>query len=448
MSLFCFGISHRSAPISLLEKVAFSPPQMEQFLVDASNRAELQELTGLSTCNRTEFYGVGADAEVAARRLLELIAENRQGVSIEDLLPHLFLHRDDVAATHLFRVAAGVDSLVVGEAQILGQIRRAFELSNRLGTSGELLQCLLTRAISFGRRVRVDTGIGRGNISMASVACHIAQDVMGDLSTKKLLLLGAGETAMLAGRHFVKEGIGELFVLSRTQENARAMAAELGGKDIPIDHFQSAIEMADIMVCAVGATHYIVTQEGLANIMSRRPNRAQLIVDLSMPRNIDPACAQVPGVTLYAIENLEDIAAENRRQREAEIACVEQLITKETLRFLDWQQSSSQNKLISAFRRQTDEIRRQRIDRFCNHLPAEDLEQIERFTDSLLRAVFHDVTVFVRDLNLETEEGRRDYETVRRMFNLHPATMDFGADELVGPMERPARKTASTAAGV
>ena len=419
MSLAVFGLNHQSAPLPVLERVAFSPTRMEECLQYLRSQREFSEIAGLSTCNRTEFYFVSTDLPAAQSRLVEAMTRCHQCDDLsQQIYGYTYSHRNERAANHLFRVAAGVDSMVVGEAQILGQIRRAYEMAASAGAIGGMLNQLMLQALTFGRRVRVETNIGRGNVSVASIAHRQALTQMPDMASKTLLVLGTGETAQIAARQFVAEGVGQLFVLNRTQESAQAMAAELGGQSLPLDRLESGLEMADVVVCAVGAPHYVVTANGVSQLMARRSERPLLLIDLSVPRNIDPDCSRVEGVQVLALKGLESIAAENKAQRLAEIGLVEELIEKETQSFVRWTQGSETGKLITAIRRQTEDIRRQQIDRYCRNLPDDQKDEIARFTDSLMRSVLHDVTKNIRTIDLDTEAGHHEFDLVCRLFNV------------------------------
>lgn len=418
MSIVCFGVSHHSAPLGLLEKLSFSNDQMAAFLGELRAAGQIGEVAGLSTCNRTEFYLASRDHQGARRALLERLTAARRGSSLEELQEFSYTHRNEPAVGHLLRVAAGVDSLIVGEAQILGQLRRSYELALNAGSIGGMLNSLLLRALGFGRRVRLETGIGRGSVSFGSIALRLASAQFADLSTRRLLVMGAGETAQLAARAFVKEGIGGLGILNRTVESAREFAGELGGEALSMEQMESAIESADVIVCAVGAPHYIMTADGLRRIVVRRASRPLLVIDLSMPRNVEPAAAEVPGVVLHSLESLEMIAEENRQQRQSEVALVEIMIASETADFMRSAQSSCAGKLATAIRRRAEEARRARLERYCRDLPEAERERIARFSDSLLRSVLHDVTLNIRSIDVDSESGARDFETLCRLFNV------------------------------
>lgn len=426
MKLVCFGVNYQTAPVDLLEQVSLSPSRMEGILAELGNDHAIGEVAGLSTCNRTEFYMAADDVEAACDAAWRHLARAADATRLDSLRAAFYEHLDGEAVEHLFRVSAGIDSLVIGEAQILGQLRRAFEMARTLGTSGENLDLLLERAIRFGRRVRTETAIGRGNVSVASVACRIAAERCGCLGQKELLLMGAGETAQLAGRQFASEGVGRLRVLNRTPEKAQAMAGELGGEAVPIDQLQSAIASADVVVCAVGAPHVIITRQGLAATMDGRPGRPLLLIDLSMPRNIDPAAATLDGVTLYAIDSLQEIVEGNRSIRQKEIHAVDKLVGRETRNYLEWRASSLQNQVVTRIRRQVSDIHKRALARYCRQLDSCARDQVERLSDSVLRAALHNVTQSIRNLDLDTEEGRRELEVVKRLFALEDGQLETG----------------------
>jgi glutamyl-tRNA reductase len=311
--LACIGLNHQKAPLGLLERARLGQDGMKDLAAEITREGLVDEAVGLRTCNRMEIYihvGKGPDPCDA---IMGRLMENAEPGHIDALRQAMFIHRGDAAVDHLFRVAAGIDSLIVGEAQILGQLRGAFQVAQSTGTSGETLEALLQAAINFGRRVRMETSIGRGNVSVASIACRLATGRFGDLSGKHLLLVGAGETARLAGRHFLKEKIGSITVVNRTRDNAEALALELGGTAVDGCDLASVVNTSDIVVCATSSPVPLIDREMLAS----RDGEAGhlLLIDLSMPRNIAPDAGSLRGVTLHALEDLEEVARENREQR-------------------------------------------------------------------------------------------------------------------------------------
>jgi glutamyl-tRNA reductase len=402
----------------VLEKVSLSGEQLFALLRELREEPTLREAACLSTCNRTEFYVVAEDTDAARHALLERLEAHRPHAGREGLGSYGFTHREEAAARHLFRVAAGIDSLVIGESEILGQVRRAHEVGLNAGTVRGTLNTLMQRALSFGRRVRVETNISRGNVSVASVAHRVVRSSIPNLQEKTLLVLGAGETARAAALLFRAEGIGEIYVLNRTPAHSEALAEELGGRALPIERLESGLELADVVLCAVGAPHHVITRRGLADIMARRHDRPMELIDISMPRNIDPECATLDSVSLHAIDSLEAIAAENRAQRENEIAVVEQLVEAETSQFLSAVTQSGAARLAVVIRRRNEQIRQQLLARHGRSMSEAELEKVTRFSESLLRSVFHEMATNLRSLDLDTNEGDRDFEAIRRLFNV------------------------------
>jgi glutamyl-tRNA reductase len=422
MNLLCVGLNHQSAPVELLEAVSLAGERLQDFVRGMRDVSGVREVVGLSTCNRTEFY-LAVDDSIAARTaLLNRLAEGDHcggGVAVE-IETHSYTYRGEAAARHLFRVVAGIDSLVVGESEILGQVRRAFEVGLAAGSVGGTLNLLMSRAISFGRRVRETTNISRGNVSVASIAHRLVRQTQGDLSTKTLLVIGAGETARTAARHFRDEGIGTIYILNRTAAHSEALAGELGGRTLPLERLESGIELADIVVCAVGAPHHIITFEGVCDIMARRVERPLTLVDLSMPRNVDPAASHVDDVQLFSLDTLEAIAAENRAQRQEEIALVERLVEAETADFLRRTQSAGTGLLIKALRRRVEATRKEHLAKHGGAPGTKEMERLDLFSSSLLRSVLHDLTMNIRSIETDTEEGARAFNLVRQLFNIAP----------------------------
>jgi glutamyl-tRNA reductase len=420
MSLICVGLNHQSAPMEILGGVSLTSERLSSFLGDLRRESVISEAAGLSTCNRTEFYLVTADQLAGRAVLLDRLSAIRCGGANGNLAVHSYTHRNDRAAHHLFRVAAGVDSMIVGESEILGQLRGAYETALNAGTIGGMLNSLMMRAISFGRKIRTITNIGKGNVSVASIAVRLTTQTFPELAEKKLLVIGAGETARLAAQHFVKQGVKDLCVANRTCGRAQDMLSSMPGRYIPIDRLQTAVEEADIVVCAVGAPHHIITRRGLEPVMASRAERPLLLIDLSMPRNIEKECGELQGARLIALDDLEIISQENRQQRVDEIAQVEELIEKETANFMKWTQTTETSRLVSALRRHAEAARQQHLRRYGKSMSDEARHEIERFSDSLLRSVLHDVTLNIRSIDTETEDGRRDFDHVCRLFSIDP----------------------------
>lgn len=422
MSLLCIGLNHQSAPVSVLEKASCSGETLGCLLSRLKLHPAIREIAGLSTCNRTEFFAVARELGEGREVIFDELARAGKGTA-KALKSYSYTHRNEMAARHLFRVAAGVDSLVVGEAQILGQLRKSYEMALELGTAGGMLNALMMRAISFGRKVRTTTEIGRGNVSTVSVAVNMALAEYHSLSDKVLLVIGAGEIARMVTRHLQKLEVGELLIANRTCATAEEVLMDHPGRFIPIERLQSALEEADLVVCAVGAPHHIVTKDGLAGIMPARRGRRLMLVDLSMPRNVDPKVAELENVRLIGLEHLEAVAQENKNRRKNEISQIEEMVDRETGNFMKLNHTTETGRLVLALRRQAEAVRQHHLRRYGKHFPEETREELSKFTDSLLRSILHDITVNIRDIDAEKPAGRQELELLRKLLNVEPGEL-------------------------
>ena len=417
MSVFCFGMSHRTASLAHLESFALSAEEKEGVLRSLRSHELLHESVVLSTCNRTEYYFVAEELAPAHEALLGLIRQ-AGGTITDDSLTQTYLHRGQTAVRHLYRVASGIESMIVGEREILGQLRTAFDESAEARAAGPQLTYLFTKSLSFGRRVREETNISRGNISVSSVGVNIAAKVFADLSRKTVLVVGAGETARLTVQHLRARGIGGLLVANRTHERAVEVAEAFNGDVVPFNDLAEAIARADIVVCATGSKEHLLKYDMVLPVVKRDSGRTRVFLDLSMPRNIDPKIGELDQVFTYGMDDLEDIARGNRTRRESEIQRVEELLEAEAERFRQWQHKQDAARLAGALRRRVEEIRTDHLERHGRHLEEEEMDRLNKFTDSLLRSVLHDLTKNIRSIDMESEVGMKEYELIQRLFNL------------------------------
>ncbi len=317
------GISHKTAPIGVRECVAVSGPRLEA-LLDAL-RDEAGEAVAVSTCNRTELYLVRP-----RRDPLEIYRDH-----LGHYTQYAYAHAGVRALRHLFEVAAGLDSLVVGEAQILGQVREGLFAARKAGTTGPISEQAFQTAIAAGKRARAETAIGRGAVSVAYAAVDLARSIFGDLSGLRALVLGAGEMAELVLEHLAHFGIGEVWVLNRTIENAEKLARLYGGRACGMEHVGEALAHADIVIASAAAPHYVVREARVREVLAQRDGPLFLI-DIALPRNIDPAVGRLGGAYLYNLDDLETVVAENRAAREGELPRVRRIVDEEISGWLEW----------------------------------------------------------------------------------------------------------------
>ncbi|MGI8906540.1 MAG: glutamyl-tRNA reductase [Candidatus Sumerlaeaceae bacterium] len=424
MGILCFGLSHRTAPLSLLERVSFSTDGMDAFLNTLTAPSEVNEAFGLSTCNRTEFYLHAGNVHEALALLLSRLHDER-GVDLRPESKQTYFYADEAAMRHLFRVACGVDSLIIGENEILGQMRKAREASADAGYVGPVLDPILLRALDVGRRVRRTTAISKGNVSVASVAATLAARHFPDIAEKRAVVLGAGETAELASRHLAERGMTRITIANRTYERARDLAHIVGARETAFEQIGEALADADIVLCATGAPHFIINEAMVRAAMERRNGQALLLLDLSVPRNVDPCVAALEGVTVHSMESMTQIAEENRLQREAQVERVEQVIGEEIAAFRSAELSRDTSRFVAALHRRTEQLRRGHLDRYGHFFDDQHRDHLESFTSGLTRSLLHELVANLRTLDLETDEGRHRFQVAQELFNITP---DDGGD--------------------
>ncbi len=332
--------------------------------------------------------------------------------------------------THLFRVASGVDSMVIGESQILSQLRQAYALAQEVDATGPLLNHLMDRALRVGKRARAETEIGVGNVSVASVAVSLAGRVFNNLSRHSVLLLGAGETGELTARHLLDAGVKDLRVANRTPERAVDLAGRLlRARAVPFEPLTENLRSVDIVMCATGAEKPVITASMVREVMERREGRLLVFLDLSVPRNVDPAVETIEQVIAYDIDSLQAVCEQARQRRQVEIARVDAIIKEEVEKFRQWYGWLEADTLLGALRRRFDDIRRQELERYGKKFRPEDLERLERFTESLTNKFLHNLTLNLRRINRESRDGLILLEAVDQLFALSPQDRDAGEEE-------------------
>jgi glutamyl-tRNA reductase len=366
MRLFAVGISHRTAPVELRECLDFSRRGLDAALEALGARHLAREAVVLSTCNRAEIYAAAASDD-AADSCGRFIADYN-GVPWDAVAPHLVKYRGAAAADHLFRVAAGLDSLVVGEPQILGQVKSAYAAAAGLKTTGALTNRLFTSAFTVGKRVRSETRLGEGAVSVSYAAIALAKKIFGELKGLNVLVLGAGEMAKLTGVHLRAQQVKQLTVASRTLQSAEALARHLGGRAVPWGAMTDALSAADIVVTATGSSEAVLTRAGVEEAMRPRRARPLFLIDIAVPRDVDPAVARLDQVFLYDIDDLQAIVEENLSRRATEIERAEAIVREEVDRFGGWMQSREVLPTVIALRARFDAIRQAELKRLESKL--------------------------------------------------------------------------------
>ncbi len=412
------GLSHRTAPLALRERVAIATEQLPAAL------AALRERVGpgavLSTCNRTEIYASGERDE---RALLRFLAE-RSGVEAGLLERHAATRRDIEAVRHLYAVASGIESMVVGESEVLGQVRTSFSAAVSAGSDDALLSRLFHTAIRTGRRARSETGVGARALSVSTIAAQQARAMLPELGRACVLVIGAGEAGRLAAESLAERGVGALLVTNRTHERAEALAAELGGEAVDFAALPQTLARVDVVIAASGAASALLTREQVEAAIARREGEPLVILDVAMPRNVDPAVRTLPGVRYLDLDDLQGIAARNRGAREAEVAAVRVIVDAEAARFVEWWEQLQVAPTIAALTDRAERMRRREVERTARRMAAspEQREQLDAMARALTARLLHDPIATLR------ERGDRDVyvQSLRALFRL---------DEPAGPRE-------------
>jgi glutamyl-tRNA reductase len=423
MDLIVVGMNHRTAPVEVRERVAFSEEEIRDVLALARSESTLAEAILLSTCNRTEFYGLSTDNGAAEMYIRKLIA-SRKSVDFDTHPGYAYTLTRHESVRHLLRVAAGLDSRVLGEAQILGQVRRAYELSLESRACGLVLNRILLSAIAVGRRARNETAIGAGAVSVASAASELAGKIFADLSARAVLLIGVGEMGMLTARHMIEKGATSLVIANRTFSKAEELANELGGCAMPLDRLHESLAAADIVISSTGATTPIVTREAMAPILSRRGGRPIYIIDIAVPRDFESSIGKMDGVFLHDIDDMGVLVDRNLEKRRAEIPKAEAIVEQELESFIAWRNSLAATPLIKMIREHVEQIRDQELSRHRKRFCCDDREQLDLLTESVVNKILHPLMGHVRDWSHAGELGALRIDTLYEAFDLERPTAD------------------------
>ncbi|HEV3227872.1 MAG TPA: glutamyl-tRNA reductase [Solirubrobacteraceae bacterium] len=418
MELLTLGISHKTAPVALRERLALSEREAERFVQEAVNTPEIREAVALSTCNRTEIYLVVGDPVEAESDVLGMLAQ-RAGIRPTELAEVIYSPRNCDAARQLYRVTSGLESMVVGEAEIQGQVKRAYDNALAAQTTGPLTNKLFAAALLTGKRVRSETELGAGRVSVPSVAVGLARAVVGDLNERRVVIIGTGETSELTARALADQGVSTIFVANRHADRARSLAERFGGTVASLDQLPAHLERADIVVASTSSPHPIVGHEELELVMRARNGRSLLLIDLAVPRDVDPDCADLPDVTLYDMDDLQAAVARSLSVRESEAARAEAIVEEEIQRFARWLDTRDVTPAIAALRERGSEI----VDRVLTEnagrwesASPRDLARVEAVARTVVQRLLHEPTIRLKSLGGSGVHGR--LALLRELFGL------------------------------
>jgi len=354
MQLFAFGLNHNTAPVEVREQVNFSPERLKHALHDLIERELAQEVVIISTCNRTEIY-CGLEIDTSEEIINWL--SHYHNIPHQLLATHLYIHKMADAVRHLLRVGCGLDSMILGEPQILGQLKVAYNTSRECGSTGRLLNKLFEYSFSIAKQVRTDTAIGSSPVSVAFAAVRLAQQIFGDLNQNTALLIGAGETIELAARHLYENNLARMIVANRTIERARKLATEFGGYAISLEEIPIHLAEADIVISSTGSQTHIITQAEVKQAIKIRKHRPIFMVDIAVPRDIEPAVGELEDIYLYSVDDLNEVIQENLRSREQAALKAEEMIDTQVSHFMGWWKSLDVVNTICHLRDQAEDIR-------------------------------------------------------------------------------------------
>jgi glutamyl-tRNA reductase len=432
MYLVVVGLNHRTAPIALREKLSFSEHRIPEALRTFLSRSETAESAILSTCNRTELYAVLRQA--GEESLLVQFLSQEHHLPEAEFVHHLYRHHDLEAVRHLFRVSAGLDSLVIGEPQILRQVRDAFAMAVECGATGTLLNALFRAAITTGKRARAETDIGRGGFSIGHAAVDLARSIFGSLKGATVLILGAGKMSELTAKHLVSHGTRFVLVTNRTHEKACLLASRLGGNAIRYEEFPEALAQADIVISSTASPVPIIHRETVLPVLRRRRGRPLFFIDIAVPRDIAPEVGDLDNVFLYDIDDLEEVVQEMARERAGEAQRVEAIIEEEVAKFMSWRRSLEAAPLVAGIRQKYEQIRQSELARLRRQhpdLPERAWRSIERATRSMMNRAARDPILRLKEAASQEnrEEGFDLIRAAREIFALPNGFLEPSAAE-------------------
>ncbi len=439
--LLALGVSHKTAPVGLRERVALTDTGALELLSGLLADESVHEAVAISTCNRTEVYLVAGDPVEAETAVLGMLAR-RAGTRPTELAPAIYSLRNCDAARHLFRVTAGLESMILGEAEVQGQVRRAYELALGAGATGPLTNRVFTAALATGKRARSETAIGEGATNVPAVAVRLARDVLGELDGRRVIVLGTGETGELTAAALAGQGARTVFVANRRRERADSLARRFGGLVVGFDDFPAELGDADIVVASTSSPHAIMGAEELETVMAARERRPLLLIDIAVPRDVEPACAAVEGATVYDIDDLQAVVARHRSGREAEAERAEEIVEQEIQRFARWLGSLEVLPTIQALRGRAGTIVERVLAENAGRwetMSERDLDRIALVARAVANRLLHEPTVQLKDA--PRDRAHAHMHLLRELFALNDEAPELD-EEREGAQVRRLRRPA------
>jgi len=427
MDILVVGLNHRTSPVELRERVAFTQEEALLAYEKLLDYRTVREVMLLSTCNRVEIYSWANEG--GEEHILATLQELK-GVARDELLPSIYTYHGREAVKHVFRVAASLDSMVLGEPQIVGQVKEAFEAALASEATGMILNQLMKKALSVSKRIRTETGVGESAVSVSYAAVELAKKIFGDLEKKKAMLVGAGEMAELAAQHLVTQGVAQLVVVNRTFSRAQELAERLKGLAAPMENLSLELVDADIVITSTGAQEHIITRDMVQRVMKERKMKPMFFIDIAVPRNVDPQVERVENVYAYDIDDLEQVVEENRKRREREAIKAEKIVEEEVEHFLHWLKSQEVVPVIVSLRNWCDDIRKRELEKALHRLKlnGKEAKALEALTSAIVNKILHPPLSYMKEA-ASKGEGERVAKLVKELFALEEEDEDKDRDQ-------------------
>lgn len=425
MNVVVVGLSHKTAPVSLREKLALSAAEQPEALGELLKSEHVAEAVILSTCNRTEVYGVANDVRAGRDDVIGFLCR-WNSLERKQVQDHLYSYELDRAVNHLFSVASSLDSMVIGEAQILGQVKEAYECAFEAGATGIILNRLFTHALKAGKRARSETAIGESATSVSSAAVELAKNVFADLKDRTVMVLGAGEMSELTVQALKGNGVSSVIVSNRTHQRAEELAKAFGGRAVKFDDFERYMADSDIVISSTGAPHYVVQRSDMVDVMRRRRNAPIFLIDIAVPRDVEPAVGDLYNVFLYDIDDLKSVVDSNLAERKREAEKVERIIAEESAELLAWMASLEVTPTIAQLKEKAEGIRAAEVEKILSRLSGlsdKDRNELEAATKLILAKLLHEPIVYLKEHQRDKSEYV-DVEVLRKLFKLEEKTED------------------------
>ncbi|HWI54658.1 MAG TPA: glutamyl-tRNA reductase [Desulfobacteria bacterium] len=419
MYLVVVGLNHKTAPVEVREKLSFSETDLPKHLEKLTSNKIIRGCVVLSTCNRTEIYAAVLDVDKGLSKIREHLAKCCRA-ELSEIMNYLYTYTLYDVITHLFRVASGLDSMVLGETQILGQVKTAYLLACESNSTNRVLNTLFQQAIAVGKKVRTDTLIDRNAVSISYAAVELAKQVFDGLDGRSILVVGAGKMSQLTAKHLVSNGVTRVLVSNRSFEKASELATQFGGEAVYFNELYDHMEDIDIVISATSATHYVIGKADMQRVMERRGGKKIFVIDIAVPRDVEPAVKDVEGVQLYDIDDLNNVVDQNLEHRKKEAAKAEKIIEKEISEFWKWLSTQFVTPTVAALKKRGEEIRQKEMSKAFNRLgniTEREQKIISSMTNSIVNQLLHDPVMQLKAYAL-TKQGHLYTEILQNLFNL------------------------------